>query len=232
MQPVTRYDAVIFDLFGTLVDIFLVEQHNRMIAEMAHAIAAPVDEFIRLWVGTFAERASGVFMSTEENVLHVARLLHLQPTEAQVEHARQLRWDFARTSLEPRRDAIKTITQLRKHGLKIGLISDCSSEIPVLWNETPFAPLFDATIFSCTACMRKPDPRLYVLACQQLSVDPTRCLYVGDGGGHELSGALKSGMHPVMIRAPHEYGVDVYRSDAEEWEGDTITSLAQVLNYI
>jgi putative hydrolase of the HAD superfamily len=232
MQQTSRYDAVIFDLFGTLVDNFAIEQFNMMLAVMARELDAEREDFIRHWIGTYRERASGVFTSTEENIFHIAGAMQLQPSPEQIEKARILRWQFTQKWLKPRSDAIETLAQLRQMGLKIGLVSDCSSEVPGIWSATPFAPFFDVTIFSCSVSMCKPDPRIYALACEQLAVDPTRCLYVGDGGSQELSGAHRAGMHPVMIRAAYEKDVDVYRAGAEEWDGETISTLRQVIDYI
>jgi putative hydrolase of the HAD superfamily len=232
MQHTSRYDAIIFDLFGTLVDTFVMDEYNEMVGSMADKLDAVREDFLRHWVGTFHERASGVFTSTEDNILHVAGAMQLQPSAEQIAQARVLRWEFTRRWLEPRSDAIETLKQLRRMGLKIGLISDCSCEVPGIWPATPFAPYFDVTIFSCSVNMCKPDSRIYALACEQLAVDPTRCLYVGDGGSQELSGARKAGMHPIMIRAPHEIDADVYRAGAEEWDGETISTLSQVIDYI
>jgi hypothetical protein len=39
-------------------------------------------------------------------------------------------------------------------------------------------------------------------------------------------------MYPVMIRAPHENEAEVYRAGAEEWNGETISALGQLLEYI
>jgi FMN phosphatase YigB (HAD superfamily) len=114
MQHTSRYDAVIFDLFGTLVDNFAMEEYNSMLAAMADELDAHREDFIRHWVGTYRERASGVFASTEENIRHVTGSMQLQPSEEQIAQARALRWEFTRKWLEPRYDAIETFTQLRQ----------------------------------------------------------------------------------------------------------------------
>ena len=74
--------------------------------------------------------------------------------------------------------------------------------------------------------MKKPDPRIYFMALEQLAIEPQDCLYIGDGSSHELTGALKVGMHPVWIRIPNE---DELRIDEEEWKGTVISSLKEVL---
>lgn len=43
-------------------------------------------------------------------------------------------------------------------------------------------PLFDAIIESSKAGVRKPDPKIYLMMCEQLSVQPDACVYLDDLG--------------------------------------------------
>jgi putative hydrolase of the HAD superfamily len=43
-------------------------------------------------------------------------------------------------------------------------------------------PLFDAIIESSKAGVRKPDPRIYLMMCELLAVEPARCIYLDDLG--------------------------------------------------
>ena len=72
---------------------------------------------------------------------------------------------------------------------------------------------------------------MYELACERLNVNPQDCLYVGDGGSQELTGALAVGMNPVLLKASSERE-DLYRPGAEEWGGTTISNLAEVLRLV
>ena len=80
--------------------------------------------------------------------------------------------------------------------------------------------------------VRKPDPRIYLLACDRLAVEPQACLFVGDGGSRELSGAENAGMNAVCIRAASEFGYDPHRIDPELWHGTTISALSEVLGLL
>ena len=223
--------AVIFDLFGTLIDNYSLQEHKRVLSEMAAALCAPHDEFVRLWLTSFDQRATGVYATTQANIEHVCRVLGLRPQPGQVAAAAEVRLDFTWRHLVPRSGALETLARFRSAGHKIGLISDCSSEVPTLWKDTPFAPLVDVPVFSCAVGMKKPDPLIYRLACERLAVAPQDCLYVGDGSSRELTGAAEVGTHPVLIRVPHEDGQDAHRLDPEEWQGPTISELAEVLAY-
>lgn len=224
-----KYRAVIFDLFGTLIDNFTHSAHEVVLRKMAGELGVSSHAFVRGWLDSYEPRNRGAFASTEGNVTHVLAEMKAPADAAAVTRAAAIRFGFTRRCLVPREDAIPTLTALREQGLKLGLVSDCAIEVPQLWDSTPFAPLFTATIFSCVVKTKKPDPAIYLMACEALKVVPQECLYVGDGSSRELSGAAAVGMHPVLIRAPHEEHADTFRVDYEEWEGEVVTRLAEVV---
>jgi putative hydrolase of the HAD superfamily len=117
---------------------------------------------------------------------------------------------------------MSTLERLRARGLKIGLITNCSSEIPAMWDESPFAPLVDACVFSCRMGARKPDSRLYELAAEKLGVDPEACVYVGDGNDDELAGAARVGMRPVLLRTQSQ----------RDWDGEAVDRLTDIVELV
>ncbi len=52
----TRYAAVIFDMFGTLVDNVSQEDYQRVLTDMASVLSAPPDDFVRLWNDNVEQR--------------------------------------------------------------------------------------------------------------------------------------------------------------------------------
>ena len=84
------------------------------------------------------------------------------------------------------------------------------------------------------AGLKKPDPRIYNMSAEQLSVKPESCLYVGDGSSQELSGAQAVGMHPVLIHNPEEDIARTHRveSEVESWNGPVISSLREILDLV
>ena len=109
--------------------------------------------------------------------------------------------------------------------IRTGLISNCLGDTSYLWPSTPFASLFDASILSFEVGMVKPDPGIYRLACERLGVEPSECLFIGDGGSGELTGATDVGMDAVLIRAPD----DTENGDREDWQGVRVSSVSEVL---
>lgn len=222
------YSAVIFDLFGTLVDDF-ASSVGPMHAELAAALAVPYEAFMQLWRQTAEMRTIGAFQTVEASIEHVCGVMGVQVGAEQMSKAVAIRLQHTRRALEPRPDAVATLARLKDQDYKVGLLSNCSVEIPILWPETTFADLVESPIFSCRERVKKPGPRIYQLACERLGVMPGACLYIADGEDHELTGAAKVGLHPVLLRnSTSQNRLELFR-ESREWQGATIQSLAEIV---
>ena len=127
-----------------------------------------------------------------------------------------------------RADAVPVLAALRQRGLRTGVISDCTHELPAFLPQLAVAPLLDVRVFSVQVGRCKPDPTLYLTACQRLGLAPGDCLYVGDGGSQELTGAERAGMTAVRLAAPDLATHMVFNAD-RDWRGPTLGTLAEVL---
>jgi putative hydrolase of the HAD superfamily len=59
-------------------------------------------------------------------------------------------------------------------------------------------PLFDAVIESSKAGVRKPDPRIYLMMCELLGVEPKACVYLDDLGIN-CKPAAQLGMRAIKV---------------------------------
>ena len=144
----------------------------------------------------------------------------------------EIRLQLIRRTLSPRPDALATLARLKNEDYRIGLLSNCSIEIPIVWPETAFADFVDCAIFSSRARLKKPDPRIYQLACDRIGVKPEDCLYIADGENYELAAAAKVGLRTLLLRnSSRDNGSDLLR-EAREWQGDTISTLPEVLGRV
>src|SRR5206468_3622684 len=150
-----------------------------------------------------------------------------EPSTEQVDRAAALRLAAERRFGEPRPGAADVLRTLHHRGLRIGLVSDCSAELPEFFPDLPVAPYVDTAVFSFVTGHRKPAPENYLACCAGLGVEPADCLYVGDGGSNELTGARKIGMRAVHLAVPGEGGAVVYGRH-RAWDGETVTSLDDV----
>ncbi len=227
MPDSPRFEGVVFDLFGTLVDIFTREQAITWYGRQAALLGVETEAFMEAWIASWEDRAVGRLATTEACIRHVAGVLGIEPDEAAVSKLVRLRREGTRIALRPRPDALPTLRRLRGAGLKVGLISDASISDVEVWRGSALEPEVDVPVFSCLEGIKKPDPAIYRLACRRMGVEPEQCLFVGDGGSRELSGAEAVGMTAVMIRTAGD-GPAAHRYDAEDdWPGRRIASLSE-----
>jgi putative hydrolase of the HAD superfamily len=226
-----KFQAVIFDLFGTLVDDFATSV-GQTYTELAKALEVPYEQFMPLWRQTSEMRSAGAFQTVEASIEHVCGTMGVHVRPEQMAKAVEIRLQQTRRALEPRPHAVATLARLKNEGYKLGLLSNCSIEIPILWPQTTFAHLFDSAIFSSQERLKKPDPRIYHLACERLGVRPEDCLYIADGENRELAAAAKVGLHSVLIRnSSRDNGSELLR-EAREWQGAAISSLPEAITLL
>jgi putative hydrolase of the HAD superfamily len=192
-----------------------------MYDELATTWGADPETFYEVWDRRRRERETGPI---EPHLRSVAEELGLV---GDLQAVMKLRRDWTAESIVPRPDAVPTLEELRRRGHKLGMISACSQDVPDLWDETPFGPLFDSTVFSCSVGVSKPDARIYEICAEELDVAASDCLFVGDGANDELPGAERAGMTSLQLRAPGE----ALTPEGERWTGDYVERLSDVLDH-
>ena len=66
--------------------------------------------------------------------------------------------------------------------------------------ESQLFPYFEETCLSYELGMKKPDPEIFLKCMEGLGVRAGECLYIGDGGSHELEAADIMGMTALQAR--------------------------------
>jgi putative hydrolase of the HAD superfamily len=207
--------AVIFDLWDTLVD-WPVGESEALNRGLAERIGLSDEEFARRWQAHY-------ILSQTQPLATLYRTIGVP--EEHVETHIAARHDFARAALQPRPGAVETLQELRRRGIRLGLISMCSEDVPIIWPETRLAGLFDTETFSATTGLKKPDAEIYLTTAAALGVEPADCLFVGDGANDELAGAARAGMTPVLMAT----GAEPRWADVREWSGLRVSSIPEVV---
>ena len=218
--------AVVFDYFGTLTPTLARVASAVDQPEIAEILGVDRDAVRDWWARTYPDRATGRTGTGLDTMRLLARTLGGNDSDQAVHAAQAIRLATYARMAQPRANAAAALTALRAKGLRIGLLSDCSAELPELWPELPLAGLVDEPVFSAIVGERKPHPAMYTSVCERLGVEPGECLYVGDGGSNELTGATAFGMRAVLIA--DENWATGHRFDSDDWHGETITDLAEV----
>jgi putative hydrolase of the HAD superfamily len=121
-----------------------------------------------------------------------AKLLGLASSDGLIEQL------FAGVRPEP--TMIAAVGAAREAGVRTGLISNS-------WGSTVYEPdtleLFDAIVISGEVGLHKPQPEIYLLACERLGVEPADAIFVDDLR-ENIAGAEAVGMTGVLHRDPTE----------------------------
>ncbi len=222
---------MIFDFYGTLAPGRSDADQLRARAAQAAALGVDQAAFDAELTATVHERFSGAGGTVEGSLAWAAGRIGAHPSAQQLAEAARVRLRFERGFGEPRPEAVPVLRAVRERGLRVGLISDCSAELPTYFPDLPIAPYVDAPVFSFVTGHRKPAPENYLACCAALEVEPEDCLYVGDGGSNELAGARAVGMRAVHLDVPDEAGGVVYGRH-QSWDGETIAALDEVLTLL
>ena len=78
-------------------------------------------------------------------------------------------------------DGRKAISDLRAGGIRIGLVSNCTSDVRQALGDHGMDHWFDEMILSAEVGVMKPAEEIHTLAARALGVEPASCLYVADG---------------------------------------------------
>jgi putative hydrolase of the HAD superfamily len=220
--------AVVFDFYGTLTPVSPSEAWATNAARLAAVIGVSADALVRVLDDSFPERISGALGDVRQTMRVLCDRLGADLTDEQFDEASRTRRAVQESMFALRPEALGVIGTLRERGLRIGLVSDCTSELSDAWPRLPLAAVIDAPVFSCVERTRKPDPRLFYAVARRLPAEPAECLYVGDGGGRELTGASGVGMRAVQLAGPDWHDHRDHRTEAD-WAGPRISSLTDLL---
>ena len=91
---------------------------------------------------------------------------------------------------------LKVIRGLYDRGYRLGIISNLigEHEIPDWLREDGLAQYFDAVVLSSVCHIRKPDPKIYQMGCEELGLTPEECVSVADNLGRDITGAKAAGI--------------------------------------
>jgi putative hydrolase of the HAD superfamily len=213
--------AVLFDLFNTLVSGGNATRW-AVTREMGTDVGVDPDEYAKLFAELWVERMTGDLGDLPTQIRTIASRLGPEPSEAAVELAVRRRMELARSTIVPGAESLRVLSTLRAAGFRVAIVSNCTIDSAEVIHTTSLARAADAVVLSCDVGLAKPEPAIYLLACEQIGVpDPTECVFVGDGADTELRGAKRLGMRVIQT-------TQFSRNDPL-WPGERIEKLSDLL---
>jgi len=129
-------------------------------------------------------------------------------------------------------NATNKVLQEVKHKYRIGIVSDCQYDYAV--PETKILGIthfFDAFIISGECGFRKPDKRLFYNCLSKLDVSPSEAVFIGDNAFRDIGGAKSIGMKTILVMTRRESkDPTLPRPDFRAWNIGDIPKLIERLN--
>jgi HAD superfamily hydrolase (TIGR01662 family) len=127
----------------------------------------------------------------------------LEPTDQRVVEGAEAFmecWMQARTM---ERSVPSVLRRLRRR-YKLGVVSNHTFSPAVSRTLMRFGvvELFDAIVVSADVGWRKPSPRIFRKALRTMRILASETVYVGDELDHDVEGAMKVGLHTVLLKRP------------------------------
>ena len=193
-----RFAAVIFDLGGVVLGsplhaIAAFEREQGIPAGFVNRVVmetAPEGAWSRL------ERGE---LTLEEFFIGFERDCQ---AAGQVLSARAMMERMAASAL-PRPAMLEAVQRIRARGLKTAALTNNWQDEGSEEGTRALRPHFDAFVESSVVGLRKPDPRIYQHACDQLGVQPAEAVFLDDIG-HNLKAARQLGMATIKVDDPDQ----------------------------
>lgn len=190
--------AILFDLFHTLTSIETTHDIRPM--ETHEILNIDYDAWIQKFRAFTDRRSRGDHENIDDELMRIIQSIDTTIPPELMKRAMQTRRDkFKRSLTHCGSDTIAALDTIKKTK-RIGLVSNADKMEIEAWDTTELAKRFEAAVFSCHCGYVKPEPEIYLTACRALGVSPEDCVFVGDGGSDELTGAKNVGMIPVQMK--------------------------------
>ena len=211
----TNINAVLFDMYGTLVDIKTNEHDDDLFDLLSRFL-----EYRRVFISgkeikeLYFDQINQQFARSRErhpeiDVVrafgHVLREYGGTTDRYLTMITAQLYRSLCRQHMRLYDDTFWTLNKFRKR-YRLGIVSDaqrmfCKPELRTLRLEN----FFETIVISSDYGFRKPDPRLFHIALDLLNVEASEAVYIGNNYNTDIIGAKKAELAAAFLIRETEY---------------------------
>ncbi|HYF78926.1 MAG TPA: HAD-IA family hydrolase [Symbiobacteriaceae bacterium] len=98
-------------------------------------------------------------------------------------------------------EAIPLLEHLRDRGYRLAIVSNWDGTLIDALRRTSLGGYFDAVLDSDVVGSRKPDTRIFEVACAATGVRPEEAVHIGDSPCADVAGAQAAGVRPLLLDA-------------------------------
>ncbi len=225
--------AVLFDLGETLLhfgsaDIYsCFRQGARLVFDRLLSEGKPLADFDRFHRSCLrAVRWAYFWSRLRRRELDVAPLLCRQLARFGVQVDMQAAGDLASLFYEPLRRAAQpepgaheVLGKLRDASIGLAVVSNTfvpGAALDAHLDREGLLEFLPVRVYSCDVGYRKPDPRIFRIALNQLAVRPAQAMFVGDALQVDIKGANRVGMLSVW-KVPHDFPAGAGHHHRKSW---------------
>ena len=118
-------------------------------------------------------------------------------------------------------DVAPALTELKRRGLKLGVISNFDSRLYDVLRACGLDRFFDSVHISTSVGAAKPDPAIFQAALNFHAVEARQAWHVGDSVREDVEGAMAAGINAILLDRDHRF--------TENAPATRITSLNQIV---
>ena len=130
-------------------------------------------------------------------------------------------------------EAREVLGELGERGVRLAVVSNWDSRLPTLMKTLDLDGHFEFLIYSAEIGCEKPHPAIFTRAIEEMGIEPSRAVHIGDRLDEDYTGARSAGLKALLLnRSP---GDPDLRSEVEERWGeanDLIADLHEALQRI
>lgn len=222
-----RFKAVLFDLGGTLIRTVDIPEIYRRILEI-YGVEVSAEEILE------AHKANEKEIDVVKGQLELGRDFWVKwnmkvleevgvkkNREFLAEKIDELWWEHADLEVYP--DVMKTLTQLKAKGVRIGVVTNgLERDFQRILEKLKLKNWFDVVVCVDTCNRGKPDREIFLYALDKLRVGPKEALFIGNSIKYDYEGAKRAGLKPLIIDREGKAPANV----------DKISSLTEVLSFL
>ena len=213
--------AVLFDIDDTLYpsSAFAERAGRRAVEAMARAglavdpesCLAELMEVVREFSSNYGHHFDKLVLRLQEHLREGVHPAIVVASGVRAYHA-------TKEDLRPFPDAVRCLDALRRTGLDRGVLTNGltikqAEKLVRLGLERAFSP--GAVFISEELGVAKPHPRIFLLACEALGIEPGQALYVGDNPVKDVDPAHEAGLKTCLRRGGGRHGGETGRHEPD-----------------
>jgi 2-haloalkanoic acid dehalogenase type II len=203
--------AVLFDFGGTLYDYDTLapgdQESLQLLADLAgcgadaEAVQRTYRTALRRVFRSYLERRFYFHRDMfRDAVVEMLRELGSEADPDHLERYRRSQWELHRRDFRLREGVPETLTELRRLGLRLGIVSNIDQDqLEHLSELAGLERYFDWLLSSEEAGSCKPDSRIFTEALRRAECRPDEAFFVGDSLSQDIAGANRAGLRSVLL---------------------------------